>query len=73
MARHLERLSVRASIGLQTGMKDLCGAALAPVEPHVPWEGDFLRKRAECYASIGSPLAARARADLDTFRAAVAQ
>ena len=31
---------------------------------------DFLRQRADCHGRIGSPLAARARADLDAFRAA---
>jgi spermidine synthase len=69
-ALDLARLSTRATIGLRDSTGRLCGAALAPLEPHVPWDGDFLRKRAECYGRIGSPLAARAHADLDAFLAA---
>jgi spermidine synthase len=69
-ALDMPRLSTRAAIGLRDGTWPLCGAALAPLEPHVPWQGDFLERRAVCYARIGSPLAARARADVDTFRAA---
>lgn len=71
-ALDLLRLSTRAWIGLQDGAGHLCGAALAPLEPHVLWERDFLRMRADCYGRMGSPLAARARADVDAFRAAAA-
>ena len=70
-ALDLARLSTRATIGLQDDGGRECGAALTPLEPHVPWDGDFLRERADCYGRIGSPLAALARADLDAFRAAV--
>jgi predicted membrane-bound spermidine synthase len=66
------RLSTRAWIGLQDGAGHLCGAALAPLEPHVLWDRDLLQMRADCYGRMGSPLAARARADLDAFRAAAA-
>lgn len=31
------------------------------LEPHVPWLEDLLRLRADCYASVGDPLADRAR------------
>jgi spermidine synthase len=68
-ALDMSRLATRASIGLRDGTWHLCGVALAPLEPHVPWQGDFLERRATCYARIGSPLAARARADVDAFRA----
>ncbi len=64
------RLSTRATIGLRDGAGHLCSAALAPLEPHVPWDRDLLQKRFDCYNRFGSPLAARARADLDAFRAA---
>jgi spermidine synthase len=69
-ALDMQRLATRAAIGLRDGTGPLCGAALAPLEPHVPWQGDFLERRARCYARMGSPLAAQARADLGAFRAA---
>jgi spermidine synthase len=69
-ALDMPRLWTRALIGLRDRTGPQCGAALAPLEPHVPWEADFLERRAQCYASIGSPLASRARADLATFYAA---
>jgi spermidine synthase len=69
-ALDMKRLATRAAIGLRDGTWPLCGVAIAPLEPHVPWQGDFLERRATCYARLGSPLASRARADLDAFRAA---
>lgn len=69
-ALDMRRLSTRAAIGLRDGTWPLCGAALASLEPHVPWQGDFLERRATCYGRMGSQLAAQARADLDVFRAA---
>jgi len=47
----------------------LCAEAIAPMEPHVPWEGPFLEFRWECYRRQGSPLAERARKDLEEFLA----
>ena len=47
----------------------LCAEAIAPMEPHVPWEGPFLSFRWECYRRRGSPLAERARRDLEAFLA----
>jgi spermidine synthase len=68
-ALDLERLSVRAVIGLGDRPGPLCAAALAPLEPHVPWDRDLLQARSDCYTFIGSPLAAQAHADLATFLA----
>jgi spermidine synthase len=62
------RLRARAIIGLREGEERLCVAALAPMEPYVPWQRDLLERRAACYARVGYPLAAQARADLDAFR-----
>jgi spermidine synthase len=69
-ALDIPRLFTRAEIGLRDGAGRLCGAALSPFEPNVPWQGDFLQERASCYARLGNRLAARARADLAAFRAA---
>ena len=45
-----------------------CAEALAPFEPNPLWDEGFLAARAECYAKLGHPLAARAAADLERFR-----
>ena len=69
-ALDMPRLWARAVIGLRDGSGPQCVAGLAPLEPHVPWEREFLEKRAECYGRSGSPLAGQARTDLEAFRAA---
>ena len=48
----------------------LCAEALAPFEPHVPWEEEFLEDRLECYRAAGDPRAREAEADLRRFLAA---
>jgi spermidine synthase len=47
----------------------LCAQAIAPLEPHVPWDEPFLAYRYGCYRQLGSPLASRAERDLETFQA----
>lgn len=71
-ALDIPRLQTRAAIGLADREGSRCGAALAPLEPHVPWDGAFLKSRADCYERLDSPLAAKARRDLEVFRAAEA-
>ncbi len=63
------RLS-RIWIARATGARDLCVEALAPLEPHIPWEEPFLAYRYGCYQLHRHPLAARAGRDLATFLAA---
>src|SRR5262249_26982255 len=48
-ALDMPRLWTRAAIGLRDGSGPQCVAALAPLEPHVPWEREFLERRAACY------------------------
>ena len=43
--------------------------ALEAFEPHVPWEEDFLKLRADCYQQLNHPKAAAARRDLAAFQA----
>jgi spermidine synthase len=64
-----QRLAARANIGLTMGFEERCVAALAPLEPWVPWDLALLQERVRCYSLRGHPLAARARADLDAFLA----
>jgi spermidine synthase len=42
-------------------------AALAEVEPNVPWRAPVLERRARAYEAAGSPLAQRARKELADF------
>ena len=65
------RLYMRANIGLAADFDGLCAAAIAPLEPYVPWERQFLEQRNRCYAQLRHPLASRARADLTAFLRAV--
>jgi spermidine synthase len=42
-------------------------------EPYVPWQQDYLRKRAQCYAQAADPRAARAQRDWQEYLAAEPQ
>jgi hypothetical protein len=42
-------------------------AAASRQDASVPWQCGLLERRAACYARVGPPLAAQARADLDAF------
>lgn len=44
-----------------------CVQALAPFEPHTPWERSFLELRASCYERAKSPLASVAKEELSLF------
>ncbi|MEO7328140.1 MAG: hypothetical protein ABI193_06160, partial [Minicystis sp.] len=50
-------------------LRTRCVEALAPLEPYVPWNDDFLFWRAVCYASQKDARADRAAEDLITLRA----
>lgn len=69
-ARSLEQARLRARVEVanlydRTGR---CVEALAPLEPHPPWDERFLEHRAACYAATGNPRAEKAVADLMRFR-----
>jgi spermidine synthase len=42
-------------------------AAISKMEPHIPWEREFLEVRVAAYDKIGHPLAAQAADDLDQY------
>lgn len=63
------RLLSRIWISRAVDAKSLCVDAIAPLEPHVPWEEPFLTYRYQCYQAYHHPLAARARRDLEQFLA----
>ncbi|MFO0755014.1 MAG: fused MFS/spermidine synthase [Byssovorax sp.] len=50
-------------------LRSRCGEALAPLEPYVPYNDDFLFWRAVCYAELNDPRAKRAEQDLLDLRA----
>lgn len=51
------------------GFAEWCGPALAPLEPHVPWDAGVLRGRARCYALTNDPRQGLAEAELARFEA----
>jgi spermidine synthase len=65
-----ERRLSRVFVARSGGLWKECREAMAALEPHVPWRGDLLRTRAECYERSGDPRAAPAAADLQEFLAA---
>jgi spermidine synthase len=65
-----DRLRTRVDLALASDPTRLCGDAFAALEPHPPWRREILEGRMRCYAATGSPLAARARRDLEDFLAA---
>ena len=60
--RRLVRLEVAGYLDLPR-----YAAALAELEPNVPWRGSVLERRARAYDATGSPLAPAARKDLSEF------
>jgi spermidine synthase len=62
-----QRLLSRLWLARALDPSRLCVEALAPLEPHVPWEGPFLAFRWECYRRAKSPLAGKAARDLQAF------
>lgn len=64
-----QRLVARIWVAQALDTQARCAEAIAPLEPHVPWEEPFLTYRYDCYRGLGLPLAAKARRDLERFRA----
>ncbi len=64
------RRHARATIAMAQAAVGQCAAELAAIEPWVYMDRDFLEKRVKCYERTGSPLLARARADLAAYREA---
>jgi hypothetical protein len=53
----------------RTHFTDLTRVAIRDFEPNVPWNEEFLTTRANCYATVGDPLAILARREADEFLA----
>ena len=61
------RLINRLEVGRVVDTERLCAEGLAPLEPHVPWEGKLLAHRVWCYQRTAHPLERQARRDLAQF------
>ncbi|MBM4380296.1 MAG: hypothetical protein FJ086_13530, partial [Deltaproteobacteria bacterium] len=66
------RRSARQALSWLLPDPQACVAAFQVDEPHVPWNGPYLRQRAACYERASAPGAARAREELQSFLAAEA-
>jgi spermidine synthase len=64
-----KRLLSRIWISRAVDARNLCIEAIAPLEPHVPWEEPFLTYRYQCYHAHHHPLEFSAERDLERFRA----
>jgi spermidine synthase len=62
-----ERLNALLKLLPQVGFEQFCAPTLAPLEPHVPWQQDFLLARLRCYQKVQHPLLGRAKSDVDEF------
>jgi spermidine synthase len=66
VADHRRRVAV-AFLTSNVDFKGLCADAIAALEPNVPWAGDFLALRRDCYAETGSVRLAAAARELNEF------
>ena len=66
-----ERMRWQAAFALATkhSLMATCTRLARQLEPHVGWEESILVNREACYRATGAPLADRARADLEAYRA----
>jgi spermidine synthase len=62
-----DRLTARLRLLPVLDFAAACADAIAPFEPHPPWDRDFLALRLRCYDTTRHPLAARAEDDLGAF------
>jgi hypothetical protein len=60
------RLEARIALGSLLGAP-ACVEAFAALEPHVPWEGEFLAQRLACYTAASHPALDRAARELEDF------
>ncbi len=63
------RLATRSQLSRLVDPAGTCLAVQESYEPHVPWTEAALQYRLECYARLGDPRAAQARADYEALQA----
>jgi spermidine synthase len=67
-----ERLMVRAMLSRRVSFAASCQDALAPLEPHVPWDRGLLTLRRDCYQATRDPRQTTAARDLEELLAVAA-
>lgn len=63
-----KRLTVLSILAEIRGFDQKCVDAFLSSEPYIPWDGDYLLKRARCYESVGHALHPQAEKDLQLYR-----
>ena len=66
VADHRRRVAI-AFLTSTADFKALCADAIGALEPNVPWVGDFLALRRDCYAETGSARLAAATRELNEY------
>jgi hypothetical protein len=61
------RKLVRIRVAEKLGPREMVDALLE-MEPHVRWAANVLKPRAEAYATVNHPLAARAQQEWELFQ-----
>jgi spermidine synthase len=66
VADHRRRVAI-AFLTSAADFKALCADAIGALEPNVPWVGDFLALRRDCYAETGNARLAAATRELNEY------
>jgi spermidine synthase len=66
VADHRRRVAV-AFLTNHADFKAMCADAIGALEPNVPWAGDFLALRRDCYAETGNSRLAAATRELNEY------
>ncbi len=66
VADHRRRVAV-AFLTSHADFKAMCADAIGALEPNVPWAGDFLALRRDCYAETGNSRLAAATRELNEY------
>jgi spermidine synthase len=64
------RLKVAASLALRVDDPQACRAPIEALDPHTPWNANYLSLRRDCYRRAGDSRVAQAELDLARFLAA---
>lgn len=62
-----DRRITRAALTRAVDFRGLCRQEAAALEPHIPWNQEFLTFRRDCYQALGDPRLASATRDLVDF------
>jgi spermidine synthase len=66
-AQREARLTTAARLSRAAGFADFCREAVEGLEPHTPWDLEFLILRRDCYSAVGDARAGLAERELADF------